>query len=67
MEKRYSFYGLYTARETWNFFSKGGGFRRRSLKPKAPLVRRGLNNCQSVRYLPSTLIIAPVFQDDDYY
>jgi hypothetical protein len=36
-------------------------------KPKAPLVGRGSNNSQLVRYLPSTLIIAPVLQDNDGY
>ena len=33
-------------------------------KLKAPLVSRGFNNCQSVRYLPSMIITSAVKSDD---
>jgi hypothetical protein len=36
-------------------------------KIKSPASQAGLNNCQSVRYLRSKFIIAPVFWDNDCY
>jgi hypothetical protein len=71
MEKKCLFCASYTAHEIWNVSSSpvrknsfGEGSPQNS---KAPLVRRGLNNCQSVRYLRNKLIIAPVLQDNDCY